>query len=275
MDCETGASITNALIKTGFTQKADPWGLGVGKSTRVKEQVNSDGIASFEGKSIYDERGGSVFADGYYSQRFGMKYKKNRILNRWEPWNPMIEVRMRPKKNPVPMVYDGIDKEDIPTWNEPIGFDLEIGDWTAPHGKGKRKDMLFLAKKKSYQGAEIHISFPNEQDGVQTYLPPENLRSEFIFPYLAPTNGYMPKLFKEKWYASAAADPESNIKGYNEINYIFRVRTKADDEGNILSANYGRIRGDVKTSSTGRIYFHYWFNPAPNNRSLESLEKPY
>ena len=27
--------------------------------------------------------------------------------------------------------------------------------------------------------------------------------------------------------------------------------------------------------SKGKAYFQYWFNPEPNNRSLESLEKPY
>jgi hypothetical protein len=173
------------------------------------------------------------------------------------------------------MVYKCVDREDIPEWDEPVGFDFEVSDWVAPYGKGKQKDIIFCVSKKGYQGAECHISFSNELDGIQPYVPMKKLQSEFIFPYLAPTNGYLPTLFKEKWYASAADDPETNAKEDGDINYIFRVRTQVDESGNIISANYGRIRGEIRISSHGRLYFQYWFNPNPHSRSLESDKKPY
>ena len=135
--------------------------------------------------------------------------------------------------------------------------------------------MLFHASKKGYQGAECHISFPNDLDGIQEFATPQDLRSSYIFPYLAPTNGYKPKLFKEKWYANAQDDAVTNLKEGKDINYIFRVRGRVDEDGNIIFSNYGRIRGEIRISSHGRLYFSYWFNPEPNNRSLESLEKPY
>ena len=61
IDAETMRSITNAVIQTGFTQKSDPWGTGGGKSTRVKKNVDENGLASFVGNTISEERGGGAF----------------------------------------------------------------------------------------------------------------------------------------------------------------------------------------------------------------------
>jgi len=88
IDLETKQSITNALVWTGFTQKEDPWGIGVGKSYIIEEKIGSKGIATYSGNSVNGGHGGSVFAEGYYYSGFDFKYKTNKILNRWEPWNP-------------------------------------------------------------------------------------------------------------------------------------------------------------------------------------------
>jgi hypothetical protein len=44
--------------------------------------------------------------------------------------------------------------------------------------------------------------------------------------------------------------------------YYFRVRTKVDDRGNIVSAHYGKIYGDF-------MQFAYYYNPTPNDRNIE------
>ena len=50
---------------------------------------------------------------------------------------------------------------------------------------------------------------------------------------------------------------------YNpNLNYYFRVRTKVDDGGNIVSAYYGKIYGDF-------MQFSYYLNPTPNSRNVE------
>jgi hypothetical protein len=170
-DVETGIPITNAVVHTGFTQKYDPWGLGVGESTRISEQVDNKGVATFKGTTLGDERGGSVFAGGYYSQMFSMKYTKNILLNRWEPWDPVIEVKMRPKKNPVPMVTKNVDALKIPKWDEPLGFDFEKAAWVAPYGKGVRADFFVNMHRRFNNSndydAKAIITFPNEGDGIQ------------------------------------------------------------------------------------------------------------
>jgi hypothetical protein len=45
-------------------------------------------------------------------------------------------------------------------------------------------------------------------------------------------------------------------------NYFFRVRTVLDENGNVKSAQYGKIYGDF-------MQFRYYFNPTPNSRNIE------
>lgn len=276
VDMETNLSITNAVIYTDFTQQADPWGLGIRKSTRIKKQVNSDGLATVEGQSIYSARGGSVFAEGYYSQMFTSEHKKNVLLNRWEPWNPTIEVKMRPKKDPVPMVTKRVESLKITTWNKPIGFDLEKGDWVAPHGKGNQADFFVnMHRRFEHSGdydAMATITFPNDGDGIQLYENSKQFEtSSFKFPYEAPTHSYQNQLVLERHATlretNCSFDPENDL-------YIFRVRTKKDEDGNIILANYGRM-GRIEIGWGEVFDTSYWFNPDPHSRSLESLAEPH
>ena len=272
-DAESGRPASNAVIKTGFTLKHDPWGTGKGEKIRVKESVDSAGLATFEGNTIWDERGGNVFAEGYYSHRFGMKYIKNVVLNRWEPWNPTIEVKMRPKKNPVPMVFREGHKNafKVPVYDRPVGYDLEKESFIAPYGKGSRSD-LFFEFKRSFENSQnfdvsCKIIFPNEHDGIQECYFDESMRSSFKWPYLAPTNNYKASVT----WRSTRSDAKSVVHNFDEkrVNYIFRVRTKTDEEGNVVSACYGKIAGAFGLGWADRVNWVYWFNPVPNERSLE------
>ncbi|QBG46695.1 hypothetical protein EGM51_04510 [Verrucomicrobia bacterium S94] len=271
-DAETGTPITNAWVRTGFKERADPWGAGVGKSTRVQKQVDSDGVALFKGNTISEERGGRVFADGYYSHGFGMKYSYNIALNRWEPWNPTFEVKMRPKKNPVPMYHrEGHwSAFKVPEYEKLLGYDLEKQDFVSPHGKGSKADLFFEFKRdfKNSQNYDVscRLTFPNEHDGIQEYYFDEAIQSSFKWPYLAPTNNYQPTV---EWHStrSNAGAISNNFK--ENVNYIFRVRTQVDDEGNITSACYGKISGPFGLGWADWVNWVYWFNPVPNERSLE------
>jgi hypothetical protein len=268
---ETGLPISNAVVRTGFTLKYDPWGNEQNEYDNRKEGVNADGLISFEGETIRDERGGTVFADGYYSQRFGMKYKKNIALNRWEPWNPTIEVKLRPKKNPVPMVQKYIEWKPIPNIGGAVGYDLEVGDWVSPHGKGKISDLILTTSSYFQEGqkgseARYTLSFSNEFDGIQVYRYPEDLHSSFKWPYQAPMEGYRPTLEKFRHWDVNGMPDKSNYDEKN--NYTFRVRSRQLEDGSV-EACYGMIEGEVEYIPQGKIRFSYWFNPVPNERSLE------
>ena len=77
-------------------------------------------------------------------------------------------------------------------------------------------------------------------------------------------------------------DPKDKIKSEitfdadeaatRKLGYFFRVRT-VENGGKIISANYGKIVGDIaidlRDSQTCRVSFTYYFNPQASDRNLE------
>lgn len=270
-DMETGLPITHAVIKTGFEHKYDPWGGGKNIVDRRKERVDKEGMVVFSGKDIGGSFGAAIRAEGYYQDWAGLeRRKKNLVLNRWEPWNPTFEVQMRPKKNPVPMVHKKVFRIKPPENGKSIGFDLEKADWVSPYGKGITSDFIFNVSlsESPKKGAKYTLSFSNETDGIQEYLPPEEFSSsEFKWPYEAPLASYEQSMSRFAYYMFPNPDlPGTDLK--SPINYIFRVRSRELEDGTISGA-YGFIKGEIQVEKENALYFTYWFNPIPNERSLE------
>jgi len=63
-----------------------------------------------------------------------------------------LTVVMRKVKKPIPL-YVREMKLEFPTYDEWLGFDFEAGDWTAPHGRGKSRDILFKLNRE-YAGSQ-------------------------------------------------------------------------------------------------------------------------
>lgn len=151
-----------------------------------------------------------------------------------------------------------------------MGFDLEKGDWVAPYGHGVIDDFVLNFRVSRYEGyndyaCSLEISFQNEQDGIQTYKPEKLDQSYFKWPYDAPENGYVKKIYKmrsnrpDKGYQSSLDD---------DAFYVFRVRTKVDKDGHITSAKYGKIKGDFRFDIVRNFKIKYWLNPS-GTRNLE------
>ncbi len=271
IDADTGMPVSNAVVKTVFQHQYDPFNSEQNKIDRQEKTVDENGYLTFSGTDFNGSVGASVYADGYYTDWGGVeRMNRNRILNRWEPWDPLIEVRMRKTNNPVPMVHCPHKSNwmKMPEKDKPIGFDLELRDWVAPYGKGQTSDFVFHPYRIDTD-EEIRfgykLTFSNPLDGIQQYTPPEGMRSSYIFPYLASTNGYASSLEKIK------IDPhrgrvETDMSKQN--NYIFRVRSYENEKGNVVGS-YGRIKGEITMSGQFGLQFEYWFNPVPNERSLE------
>jgi hypothetical protein len=152
----------------------------------------------------------------------------------------------------------------LPEYNKPIGYDLMVGDWVDPYGKGISKDIIF---EKEYSDrasndyySKVTVSFPKAGDGIQVFAVSDmedgsGLRS----PHEAPLDGYQSQLTRE-----ISAHPGQQSKSEYEPNriYLFRVRTAKDHEGNIVSAHYGKIYGDF-------MQYSYYLNPTPNDRNIE------
>jgi hypothetical protein len=269
LNAETGTPMSNCVVKTRFLVKSH-WN----EPDEYDEQKcisDADGTCVFSGVDNSFGYGGSVLASNYYQSSFNVPYTgMNRALDRWEPWNPTIEVKMRPKKNPVPMVYKKIFRIKPPVVEQPVGFDLVRADWVAPHGSGIQSDFIFTVTLSEVpkRGAKYTLGFSSETDGIQEYLPPyEYASSSFKWPYEAPLDGYKSSLSRFAYYQFPNPElPGSDRK--SPINYMFRVRSRKLDNGEI-SGSYGFIQGEIKIEKENALCFEYWFNPVPNERSLE------
>jgi len=195
-------------------------------------------------------------------------------------FNPskLIKIQLKKIKNPIPMFakdlrHVGFGKVQVPVVNEEVGYDLMAGDWVAPHGKGKVADFIFRHQgvtrwsgpkyyKEEYEQI-ITISFPNNHDGIIAWEGASEAGrtygSELVSGYEAPKEGYQETWVQRTWKEKGGYhQTTSNM----DRNFYFRVRTKVDENGNIISAHYGKIYGDFMS-------FIYYLNPTPNDRNIE------
>jgi len=153
--------------------------------------------------------------------------------------------------------------------NESVGFDLVAGDWVAPYGTGLNSDLFFavhraIKNEREYE-ANVRMTFPNKGDGIVIAPPESDGGSELKTPRTAAQIGYEAERI---WRYGKSGNTESNV------GYFFRVRTVLDEKGNIQSAQYGKIRGDLRFYAGTKaphagIGFDYYLNAIPNDRNVE------
>lgn len=216
----------------------------------------------------------------------------------FRPENPTVDVILKKIGNPIPMMVRlGLGNTDrinyAPKLNEQVGYDLEVGDWVKPDGKGEVSDIWILFKSNfrdfdNYR-TEAIVRFANPDDGL---IPIDSLigsESLFKYPRTAPLDGYAVKSVKLTNQAKEL--PQHDQK--EPVGYFLRIRTiMKKDAGEIVSARYGRIvneSGKVsnqnpfklisymwknrKIDSTPGFQLSYYLNPTPNDRNLEYDQK--
>jgi hypothetical protein len=156
-----------------------------------------------------------------------------------------------------------ISKDD-----EPLGFDLMAGDWVTPYGKGSHTDILFEVHRHINErkfDANLAITFPNKGDGIVAMPAEAAANSEFVTSRAAAESGY----------GSALDLHYSNTNKPGPVfGYAIRVQTVLDDNGNVKSALYGKIRGGFRfyagtQAPHAGVGFDYYLNPTPNDRNVE------
>jgi len=269
---EQGFPLVGARVSMAFTiPKPNDFGTA---DLFAKGVTDKDGVYSAESESI-GTLGFSVDDDGFYQSSVGYEFKSSsNITNRWEPWNPTVEVMLKKKRNPVPMYDNHRTSYNVPKLDTPIGFDLEKEDWVAPYGKGTTSDFIinFNVVDRAYTDYEcgFTLTFSNPHDGIQEYFFDSNDQSSFKWPFEAPDVGYLAQLSKRKTMTPG--------KGYNSdeknnVNYLFRVRTIVDQNGNIIEAKYGKLVGEFGFVPNKQITFRYIFNPDGTRNLEEDPEK--
>jgi len=247
-------------------------GEGFGKDVWDKETKNTDaaGIVVFNHPSKNGEFGINCapgLPKGYY-MTWIPNHKFREVINgQWVPDNPKVEIILKRIKDPIPMYARNLTNEGggglrMPALDQDCGYDFELGDWVAPNGKGRTGDVIFhsaFTKDPSGDSKRVlRVSFPGVGDGLLAFDKDLLSGSELSSDYMAPTDGYQQTItFTRTIVNLKVTDDQSPTR-----NYYFRVRSKTDAHGRIVSANYGKIYGNFMS-------FIYYFNPNLNDRNVE------
>lgn len=278
---EEGTPVDGANIEIGFFT-----GIDGNKFTFVRGATDGEGRFSGSAASS-DHLSGGVTKAGYYNSVFVYDFSRRNRAN-WIPWNPEIEVVLRPIVNPVAMYQRGRLSSNaelrIPEIGKEIGFDLIKSDWVAPYGQGVHSDFIFKAEKK-YQDIDnfrssLSLTFANKFDGIQVIKDDLGGRyrigSVFKLPRIAPNSGYQSILEKSFSAKTVKKGVHYQRNQEEDNNYIFRVRSEIDEEEQEVKAMYGKIVGDIgiepRGTDTMTIIFNYSLNP-DYTRNLEHDSK--
>ena len=238
-----------------------------------------DGIFSFTGRAYWLGQIG-VEKEGFYGA--------SRDLEVTEPGEDgYAKVKheidatlvLREIRNPVPMVAREVVIE-LPGVNAAYQFDLLQQDWLPPYGDGEVahveiKADLELTGELQFE-AMISLHFTGEKDGLFLVKPIPG-GSVFRWPYVAPEEGYMREVRFHQSRPQKEAPAGSFPALGNEL-WIVRFGSKLDEEGELVSAYYGRLDGNVELRgifanpnrpwlalSGGLFYYH----PEPNLTGME------
>ena len=269
-------SSAGAVVSEGQT---DTNGLCVTQGNTVGDMnfnVTKEGFYGTAGKYwFYRPSGLDSSKRSAISPTSGEYWLYNRSENgtkdgRWQPWNPTNTIVLKEYRNPIAMFAMNIDAP-IPVWDAPIGFDLEVGDWLAPYGAGRQPDlyMTYKAKIQDYWNGslEFGIACTNQGDGFVRLQ--KDMESDLRSAYEAPCSGYLPEI---QFAFVTTTDKDILDNKLGDADYLaFRVRTRLDDKGDIVTARYGKIYGPIEfgVGKDHHIRFCYYLNPTDKDRNLE------
>ncbi len=288
---ESGASVAGAKSSIYFVN--------------ARNDVRRDGLTDKNGLSSASGSGTNSFGfiitkEGHYQARVeGLSKDRDHD----------VKVVLPRIINPIPLFAMRIntahrrpgEEMTFPVYDQWVGFDLEVADWVAPHGKGKTADFL-LRFKNEFKGLEetysrtmderiashkrllgftkeewtidkfkihagkwdglVEMSFPGEGEGI---IEAKSFigYSPMKLPHRAPDDGYSSAWKREVNNYDGIILPE-------DTGFFLRTRVKKGQHGRIISANYAKFIGRMNVmANTGRIEFFYYFNPTPNDRNLE------
>jgi len=160
----------------------------------------------------------------------------------------------------------------IPDSDKPVGYDFEKGDWVKPWGAGEVSDVEFFYTEDRINPAgdtyKLHLMmrFPEEHNGAN--LKKKDMVSAFKTDYAVSDN-----IFQQQYDFKIEREKGmySQRDKFGDAEYLaFRVRSKTNEVGKIISAYYGKMdRLEYAIGKEGKIRLRYYLNPNENDRNIE------
>lgn len=245
----------------------------------VSGKTDSRGVVVLQGETVRYQTACEAQAPGYYRSSAGGLWIRKQSGNRWEPWPVKIEFVLRKKINPHPMYAYRPAPDSWVTFPQSdlvsFGFDLIKRDWVRPYGQGIVADFVLSTRSGIKKEGELlpqgtmSLSFSNPGDGIISVIDAPTEDSDLMSPREAPLTGYA-----KEFLFSSRPTQDGLFLGTKTARrvWMFRVRSKVDGKGEVLSALYGKIQGhpDVLLFSRGHAFeMTYYINNRRNDRNLE------
>lgn len=218
--------------------------------------------------------------EGYYKTSFDVKYPLENVDppivdGQWQPYGVTRTVVLKKIRNPIHLCDpDARYRHMYPESGKWTGFDLVCGDWVPPLGVGKCADVMIRYTREQRPDGffkSLDVSFTNNPY-AGAYVLNRDSYSEMDSVYEANTNGKYIGNFRYEFERTAKGNHVISELGYGQY-LVFRIRTKTDENGKLISAHYGRIMGALQyLEKAGIVLGPVFFNPTPNDTNLEDAE---
>ena len=172
-------------------------------------------------------------------------------------------IKLPPRINPVALHvrhHTGNSTESLvfPKNDQWYEYDLKVGDWVQPKGKGIVADVKMRLHCDKESLAQTYLELEAVDASAGFHVTDEIISySELKLPHQAPESNY------SKTLVINGADWE-NYRGI-----FYRSRVQLDKDGKVISAHYGKIQGPITINRQGSIGMTHYFNGTPNDRNLE------
>ena len=302
LDESAGLPLKNMPVTAVFTDHPVHWGDD--SVERVEHRMtDAKGICRFTGTSNHGAASYIVEElPGYYATsmiRYQATNEHSSIIPipyRCEPYDCVYTTLLQRIEHPIPLYAHGVSLKNrngiggFDGTNIVLRYDFLADDWLMPHGNGKHADMIistdYKLKDKIKDGkyyTQIFYEFTAKIDfqgaGNGIFEQAFKDSNPGIMIRTAPESGYNPRKTlrfgrRRKHTSVKGIYPEYYTDSDEKRNYCFRIRTRYDDEGNIVEAYYGKIYGDFKFNGNDKVGlnevgFAFYLNPKSLDRNLE------
>jgi len=253
------------------------------KDVFVDGTTDQNGVVELTARTARHETLAKAKVPGYYESESYKFMMTSSTMDHWEPWPVEVNLVMKKIRSPHPMYAlepgEGMRFTFPKAAGAAFGFDLMAADWVVPYGKGIVSDCVLSVRKGEAKEDELlppgtmHLAFSNSADGIIAAADAPLGGSVLASPTEAPISGYL----KEFVFSNRPLE-DGLFPGLESPRrvWVFRVRSKVDDKGNVVSAHYGKIQGQpvILFFPQGPAFRMTWYlNGTKNERNLEWDQK--
>lgn len=295
LDDETSAPLSGVEV-TGYLSSRlgwQSWKLPP-KNAKTTAVTDDEGRCRLSGQTNCGRMGCWVERPpaGYYRPRRGQEvhFAGRSESGVWLPDNLVATIRLDRVVRPIPLFVNAVrfrlpsvEDESVKVTNVVLQFDLLIGDWLPPHGKGKRCDLILSSRLESRAPSEGYVfvnqvefagcengaclCVPDPAKGVRIRRFDEGLKSPFVR-----------QVTLNRGLVLRRSGEGRSFERFNDSNpdrcAAFRIRSERDGEGRLIRAWYGKFYGDVRFEGDDAhglttVSFLYYVNPTCLDPNLE------